>query len=124
VLGGFAVLALLLAVVGLYAVLSQLVAQRTQEFGLRVALGASSWDIVRLVSVQGGVPTLTGLATGVLCAIVFERWLARLLYGASATDPMTLAGVGLIMLAMAAVAMLIPARKAMRVDPLTALRSE
>jgi putative ABC transport system permease protein len=124
VLGGFSVLALLLAVVGLYAVLSQLVAQRTQEFGVRVALGARAWDIIRLVGIQGGVPTIAGLAIGVACAIAFERVLASLLYGVTASDPMTLAGVALVLFAMASVAMFIPARKATRVDPLVALRSE
>jgi predicted permease len=124
VLGGFSVLALLLAAVGLYAVLSQLVAQRTQEFGVRVALGARSWDIVRLVSIQGGVPTTAGLAIGVACAIAFERALASLLYGVTASDPMTLAGVGLVLFAMASLAMFIPVRKATRVDPLVALRTE
>jgi putative ABC transport system permease protein len=124
VLGGFSVLALLLAAVGLYAVLSQLVAQRTQEFGVRVALGARAWDIIRLVGIQGGVPTMAGLAIGVACAIAFERVLAGLLYGVTASDPMTLAGVALVLFAMAWVAMFIPARKATRVDPLVALRSE
>jgi putative ABC transport system permease protein len=124
VLGGFSVLALLLAVVGLYAVLSQLVAQRAQEFGVRVALGARSWDIVRLVGIQGGVPTLAGLAIGVACVIAFERVLASLLYGVTASDPKTLAGVALVLFAMASLAMFVPARKATQVDPLSALRSE
>jgi len=124
VLGGFSVLALLLAAVGLYAVLSQLVAQRAQEFGVRVALGARSWDIIRLVGIQGGVPTMAGLAIGVACAIAFERVLASLLYGVTASDPTTLAGVALVLFAMASLAMFIPARKATQVDPLVALRSE
>jgi predicted lysophospholipase L1 biosynthesis ABC-type transport system permease subunit len=124
VLGAFSMIALLLAVVGLYAVLSQLVAQRTHEFGVRVALGARSWDIVRLVGIQGGLPTVAGLVIGVVCAIALERFLASLLYGVTATDPMTLATVGLVLLAVASIAMVAPVRQAMQADPLVAIRSE
>jgi len=102
------VLALLLAAVGRYAVLSQLVAQRAQEFGVRAALGARSWDIIRAVGIQGGVPTMAGLAIGVACAIAFERVLANLMYGVTASDPMTLAGVALVLFATASLAISFP----------------
>jgi predicted permease len=124
VLGSFAILALLLAVVGLYAVLSQLVGQRTHEFGVRMALGARSPDIVRLVGIQGGVPTAIGLMGGIACTLVFERVLSSLLYGVKAADPMTIVGVGVLLVAMSAMGMLVPARRATNVDALAALRSE
>ena len=122
VLTAFASLALLLAVVGLYGVLSQLVSRRTQEIGIRVALGATPQEIIRFVSVQGGVPTIVGLAIGLASALAFERVLAGMLYGVTATDPMTLAAVAGLLLIVAAVAMFVPARRAARIDPLVALR--
>lgn len=124
VLGVFAGLALLLAIVGLYAVLSQLVAQRTQEFGVRTALGAGAWDIVRLVAIQGGTATLVGLAIGVVVAVQLAHVLVSLLYGVGTMDPVTITGTGLVLFAMATAAMLVPAWRAARVDPLLALRSE
>lgn len=123
-LGGFAAFALLLAFVGLYAVLSQLVAQRAHEFGVRVALGASPRHIVRLVGVQGGVPTVVGLTVGLSSALAFERFMSSLLYGVKAVDPMTLGSIGALLLALALAAMFIPVRRATSVDPMTALRSE
>jgi predicted permease len=124
VLGGFSAFALLLAFVGLYAVLSQLVAQRTHEFGVRLALGASSRHIARLVGVQGGVPTVIGLAIGMSSALAFERSMSSLLYGVKAVDPTTLGSIGALLLTLALAAMFIPARRATSVDPMTALRSE
>jgi predicted permease len=124
VLGSFAILALVLAVVGLYAVLSQLVGQRTHEFGVRMALGARSLDIVWLVSIQGGVPIAIGLVVGMTCTLAFGRVLSSLLYGVKAADPMTVVGVGLLLVTMSAVGMLVPAQRATNVDPLAAVRSE
>ncbi|PYR10016.1 MAG: hypothetical protein DMF99_13305 [Acidobacteria bacterium] len=124
VLGAFSAFSLLLAFVGLYAVLCQLVAQRTHEFGVRLALGASSRHIARLVGVQGGVPTVIGLAVGMSSALAFERFMSSLLYGVKAVDPMTLGSIGALLLTLASVAMFIPARRATSVDPMTALRSE
>jgi len=124
VLTAFAFLALLLAAVGVYGVLSQLVARRTQEIGIRVALGATPRQIVRLVSVQGGVPTVVGLAIGLASALAFERVLASMLYGVTATDPVTLAAVAGLLLIVAAAGMLVPARRAARIDPLAALRGD
>ncbi len=124
VLSAFAGVALVLAAVGLYAVLAQLVAQRTHEFGVRMALGARARDIVRLVGVQGGAPTAIGLAAGSAAALAIERVLSSLLYNAGAADPTAIVGVAILLVVTAAVAMYVPARKATRVDPLTALRSE
>jgi putative ABC transport system permease protein len=124
VLSGFAAIALLLAAVGLYAVLSQIVTERTPEFGVRMALGARTADIVRLVAVQGGTPTAAGLVAGIAAAIAIARLLSGLLFGVNAADPWSIAGVALVLLVTAAAAMYIPARRASRIDPLTALRSE
>jgi len=124
VLGVFAAIALLLAGVGLYAVVSQLVAQRTHEFGVRMSLGASAGAIVRLVAVQGVVPMVVGLAAGVCGTLALERLVSSVLYGVDAAGAATLGRVGALLLAMAFVAMLVPAIKATKVDPLTAIRSE
>jgi putative ABC transport system permease protein len=124
VMGGFAMLALLLAAVGLYAVLSHGVAQRTHELGVRAALGATSSDLVRLIAVQALAPTLAGLALGGLAVAAFGRLLASLLYDVTATDPLTVAAVGFVMLIVAAAATLVPVRRAARVDPLIALRTD
>jgi ABC-type antimicrobial peptide transport system permease subunit len=120
----FACAALLLSAVGLYGVLSQLVAQRAPEFGLRRAVGAQTRDLLWLVVRQGGLPVLAGLAAGVWSAVAFSRLLAGLLYGIQAADPRTLAVVSLVLLAVAAVAMLRPAARAARVDPMAALRDQ
>ena len=124
VLGVFAAIALVLAGVGLYAVVSQLVAQRTHEFGVRMSLGAGAGAIVRLVAIQGGVPTAIGVAAGVAGTLAVERLLASLLYGIGAAGAATLVRVAALLLATAFVAMLVPAIRATKVDPLTAIRSE
>ena len=124
VLGVFAAIALLLAAVGLYAVVSQLVAQRTHEFGVRMSLGATASSIVRLVAVQGGVPALAGLAAGVAATLALERAIASLLYGVNAAGAVTLVSVGALLALMAFAAMLVPAVKATQIDPLAAIRSE
>ena len=122
--GAFAGLALLLAAVGLYGVLSQLVAQRTQEFGIRMALGAKKGDILLLVIQEGLLLTTVGLALGVAVTFVTNRFLSGALYGVKPTDASTLAGVSLILVAVALLATYIPARRAAKVDPMVALRYE
>jgi putative ABC transport system permease protein len=118
----FAVLALVLAAVGLYGVTAYAVAQRTRELGIRVALGATSRDVVRLVLDMGGRLVLVGLAIGTLAALMLSRLMSTLLFGVSARDPMTFAGVALLLAAVSMVACYIPARRATRVDPVIALR--
>jgi putative ABC transport system permease protein len=123
-LGAFAGLALLLAAIGIYGVISYSVSQRTHEMGVRAALGASSWDQLRLVLKSGLSLTLIGLAIGTLGALGLTHLLSSLLFGVSARDPWTLAVVGLGLAAVALAACYIPARRATRVDPTVALRYE
>ena len=123
-LGGFAGFALLLAALGIYAVLAFSVAQRTQEIGVRVALGAQPRDILRAILKQGLSLAGLGVGLGVAGALALSQVLASLLFGVSATDPLTLSGAVLVLLLVAAAACYIPARRAMRVDPIVALRYE
>ncbi len=120
----FAGVALALAAVGVYGVLSYVTAQRTQELGVRAALGASGWDLIRLVLVGGTWPVLAGLAIGVGGAFAVTRWLQGLLFETSPNDPATMIAVGVALLAVALVACYLPARRASHVDPMTALRIE
>jgi putative ABC transport system permease protein len=120
----FAIGALVLSAVGLHGVLSQLVAQRMQEFGLRRAVGAQTRDLLLLVARQGGLPVFAGLAGGLAAALAFGHVLANLLYGIDPAEPAALAAVSLALLAVAGVAILLPARRAARVDPMVALRDE
>ena len=124
VLAGFAAFALLLAAVGLEGVLAQMVAQRTQEVGVRMALGARPAAIVKLIAWEGGAPVLAGLVMGLLAAGSLGRILQSLLYKARPGDPLMLAGISMVLLAVASLAIVLPARRAARTDPMTALRSE
>jgi predicted permease len=121
-IGGFAAAALLLAAVGLYGVLTQVVAQSTREIGVRLALGARRADIASAVIRRGLIPVAVGLAVGLGGSVLVGRYLGGLLYGTSATDPLTLSLVVAALSVTALVACVIPARRALRVDPVEALR--
>ena len=123
-LGIFAGVALVLAAVGLYGVMSYSVSWRTQEIGIRMALGANRTDVLRMVVRQGMMMTLIGLALGLIGVIALSRVMAGMLYGVSPTDPFTFTGVSIVLLVVALLACLIPARRATRVDPIVALRIE
>jgi len=123
-LGGFALLALILAALGIYSVNAYAVVQRTQEVGIRMALGAQVRDVLRLILQRGLTLVLVGLALGMLASLAVTRWLKSLLFSVSATDPLTFGGVTLLLLLIALLACYLPARQAAKVDPMTALRHE
>ncbi len=123
-LGGFAAIALLLATIGIYGVTSHAVSQRTQEVGIRMAMGARRSDVRLLILRQHVTPAVAGIAIGILGAFLLSRFLNSLLYGVRPVDPVTYALVALSVVAVAVSACWIPAGRAMRVDPLVALRPE
>jgi ABC-type antimicrobial peptide transport system permease subunit len=117
-------LAFVLAIVGLYGVISYLTSQRVHEIGVRMAIGATQNDIVRLILQDGSKLVLFGLATGLLVTLACSRIIGRFLFGISARDPLTLVSVAPILGGVALIACVIPAWRAARVDPTVALRSE
>src|SRR6201984_825793 len=123
-LGIFAGVALLLASIGIYGAVAYSVEQRTGEIGVRMALGAQTRDVLRLVVSQGMRPVLIGLAVGIVAAFALGRLIAAQLYQTSAHNPMLLGGASVLLAATALVACLVPARRAALVDPVEALRSE
>ena len=123
-LATFAGIALLLASVGIYGVLSYLVGQRTQEIGVRMALGAQRFDVLRLVLGDGARMTFVGLGIGVIAALALTRLISSMLFGIKPTDPLTFFGVALLLCGIALLACYVPAHRAMRVDPTVALRYE
>jgi putative ABC transport system permease protein len=123
-LASFAALALLLAAVGIYSVLAYSVRRRTREIGIRMALGAQVGDVLRLVVSDGVKPTLIGVAIGVVGALSLSSVVAKLVYGVRPTDPATLATVAIGLCAVAFLASTIPAYRATKVEPMTALHEE
>jgi len=123
-LGVFAMMALLLASIGIYGVLSYMVGQRTREIGVRLALGAQRLDVLRMVLKDGARMTLIGIVLGLLGALGLTRLMASMLFGIRPTDPLTFGAVAVLLSAIALLACYLPARRAMKVDPIEALRHE
>ena len=123
-LGMFAALALLLSSIGIYGVISYLVGQRTQEIGIRLALGARRWDVLRLVLTHGVKMAVLGVVIGIAAAVALTRLMDKMIFGVRATDPFTFLAVAAVLTLVALAASYIPARRATRVDPIVALRYE
>ena len=123
-LGGFAAVALVLATFGIYGVISFSVARRTREIGVRVALGAQATDVLGMVVGRGVILASVGVIAGLGAASALTRLVGTQLYGVKATDPTVFAAVSLLLIAVAALASYIPARRAARLDPMVALRNE
>jgi ABC-type antimicrobial peptide transport system permease subunit len=123
-LGGFALLAMLLACAGIYGVLSFVTASRTQELGIRAALGASRWNLVRMVVGGGARPVVSGIVVGIAGAVSLARYIQSMLFETSPIDTPSLAAVSAIFLVVALFACFVPAWRATRIDPMAALRQE
>jgi putative ABC transport system permease protein len=122
--GAFGILALVLAAIGVYGVLAYTIRQRTHELGIRIALGAEPRDVFGLVLRQGAILAVLGIVIGLMASLALTRALSNTLFGVSATDPLTFTSVAILLLLVALLACYIPARRAMRTDPLTALRCQ
>jgi putative ABC transport system permease protein len=123
-LGLFGAVALILAAVGIYGVMNYSVSRRTREIGIRISLGASRGDVLRMVARQGMAQALAGAAVGLAGALLVARLMTKLLYGVRPTDPVTFAGVVVVLGLAALLAVCVPARKATRIEPMVALRNE
>jgi len=124
IVGSFALLALVLATRGIYGVVAYSAAEKTGEIGVRIALGAGSADVFRLMLGQGLMLTALGLGLGLAASFAAHRVMSSLVYGVTTTDPLTFASVAMILGAVALLAAYVPARRATRVDPLVALRTD
>jgi ABC-type antimicrobial peptide transport system permease subunit len=122
--GLFALVALVLAAVGIYGLISEAVANRTAEIGVRMALGAGRLQVMRLVAGRTVLISCVGLAAGMAATTVLTRWLGSMIFGVEPLDPPTLAAVPLVFAAVGAIAALVPVRRATRIDPVKALRGE
>jgi ABC-type antimicrobial peptide transport system permease subunit len=123
-LGVFALIALLLASIGIYGVISYMAGQRTHEIGIRMALGAQRKDVLKLVLADAARMTFGGVLVGLIAAAGLTRLIKSMLFGVSATDPLTFAGVAIMLTTVAFAACYLPTRRAMRVDPIVSLRYE
>jgi ABC-type antimicrobial peptide transport system permease subunit len=120
----FGVLALSLSALGLYGVMTYAVSQRTRELGIRLSIGANQWDVLKLILGQALMLSAIGMTGGLVVALAVTRFSAHLLYGISPSDPVTFAGISVLIVVITLVAGYFPARRATRIDPMIALRSE